>query len=175
VMDRFAAAGVGRWLALFVVVSGLGALNGWTLLVGELTRTMAENGVMPAPLAGSNRRGAPAVALLVTGVFASGMILMSYSRSLVEGFTFLSKVVTAANLPLYLCCSLALAILWRRSAKPAVRGMLGIGLLGAAYTAFAFIGLGHEPFVLGLGLAAMGLPLYVFMRWRRAAMAAAAR
>ena len=49
VMDRFAAAGVGRWLALFVVVSGLGALNGWTLLVGELTRTMAANGVMPAP------------------------------------------------------------------------------------------------------------------------------
>ena len=175
VMDRFAAAGVGRWLALFVVVSGLGALNGWTLLVGELTRTMAENGVMPAPLAGSNRRGAPAVALLVTGMFASGMILMSYSKSLVEGFTFLSKVVTAANLPLYLCSSLALAILWRRGTKPAVRGMLGIGLLGAAYTVFAFIGLGHEPFVLGLGLAAMGLPLYVFMRWRRAAMAATAR
>lgn len=175
VMDRFAAAGVGRWLALFVVVSGLGALNGWTLLVGELTRTMAENGVMPAPLAGSNRRGAPAVSLLVTGLFASGMILMSYSKSLVEGFTFLSKVVTAANLPLYLCCSLALAVLWRRGGTPAVRGMLGIGVLGAAYTVFAFVGLGHEPFVLGLGLAAMGLPLYVFMRWRRAAMAAAAR
>ncbi|MFL6592344.1 MAG: amino acid permease [Luteimonas sp.] len=175
VMDRFAAAGVGRWLALFVVVSGLGALNGWTLLVGELTRTMAENGVMPAPLARSNRRGAPAVALLVTGMFASGMILMSYSRSLVEGFTFLSRVVTAANLPLYLCCSLALAVLWRRGAKLAVRGMLGIGVPGVAYTVFAFVGLGHEPFVLGLGLAAIGLPLYAFMRWRRTAMEAAAR
>jgi len=176
VMDRFAAAGVGRWLALFVVVSGLGALNGWTLLVGELTRTMAENGVMPAALARNNRRGAPAVALVVTGLLGSGMVLMSYSKSLVDGFTFLSKVVTAANLPLYLCCSLALAILWRRgAATPAVRGMLGIGLLGAAYTVFAFVGLGHEPFVLGLALAAMGLPLYLFMRWRRATVAAAAR
>ena len=176
VMDRFAAAGVGRWLALFVVVSGLGALNGWTLLVGELTRTMAENGVMPASLARNNRRGAPAVALVVTGLLGSGMVLMSYSKSLVDGFTFLSKVVTAANLPLYLCCSLALAILWRRgAATPAVRGMLGIGLLGAAYTVFAFVGLGHEPFVLGLALAAMGLPLYLFMRWRRATVAAAAR
>jgi APA family basic amino acid/polyamine antiporter len=80
VMDRFAAAGVGRWLALFVVVSGLGALNGWTLLVGELTRTMAENGVMPAALARNNRRGAPAVALVVTGLLGSGMVLMSYSK-----------------------------------------------------------------------------------------------
>ena len=62
-MDRFVAAGSGRWLALFVVISGLGALNGWTLLVGELTRTMALNGVMPPLLARNNRRGAPAVAL----------------------------------------------------------------------------------------------------------------
>ena len=168
-MDRFVGAGFGRWLALFVVISGLGALNGWTLLVGELTRTMAANGVMPAPLARSNRRGAPAIALLVTGVLATGMVLMSYSKSLVEGFTFMSKVVTAANLPLYLCCSLALAVLWRRGDRTAVRGLLAIGLLGAAYVLFAFIGLGREPFLLALALAAVGVPLYAFMRWRSAA------
>jgi APA family basic amino acid/polyamine antiporter len=51
--------------------------------------------------------------------------------------------------------------------------MLGVGLLGTGYVLFAFIGLGHEPFQLGLVLAAAGLPLYVFMRWRRAAGAAA--
>ena len=102
-MDRFAAAGVGRWLALFVLVSGLGALNGWTLLVGELTRTLAENGVCPRRWP-AQPLGAPAVALVVTGLLAAVMTLMSYSKSLVDGFTFLSKVVTAANLPLYLCC-----------------------------------------------------------------------
>jgi APA family basic amino acid/polyamine antiporter len=168
VMDRFAAAGAGRWLALFVVISGLGALNGWTLLVGELTRTMAENGVMPSPLARNNRRGAPATALLVTGVLGSAMVLMSYSRSLVDGFTFLTKVVTAANLPLYLCCSLALAVLWARRGNAAARNLLWIAVPGTVYAIFAFIGLGHEPFVLGLVLAAAGLPLYLFMRWRRA-------
>ena len=167
VMDRFAGAGLGRWIALFVVVSGLGALNGWTLLVGELTRTMAVNGVMPRVLARNNRRGAPAIALLVTGVFGTGMVLMSYSKSLVEGFTFLTKVVTAANLPLYLCCSLALAVLWHRGDKAGVRGMLPVALLGAGYAVFAFVGLGHEPFMLGLALAAAGLPLYVLMRRRR--------
>ena len=172
VMDRFAGAGVGRWLALFVVVSGLGALNGWTLLVGELTRTMALNGVMPASLARNNRFGAPAVALLVTAVFGSGMVLLSYSRSLVEGFTFLTNVVTAANLPLYLCCSLAVAVLWRRGEKAGVRGMFAIALFGTAYALFAFVGLGHEPFMLGLVLAAAGLPLYVFMRYRRRAAVA---
>lgn len=170
-MDRFVGVGVGRWLALFVVISGLGALNGWTLLVGELTRTMASNGVMPPVFSRTNRRGAPARALLVTGVLASAMVLMSYSKSLVEGFTFLSKVVTAANLPLYLCSSLALAVLWRRGERSAVHGMLGIALLGTSFVIFALVGLGQEPFRLGLLLAAAGLPLYAFMRWRRTAAA----
>ena len=53
--------------------------------------------------------------------------------------------------------------------------MLPVALLGAGYAVFAFVGPGHEPFMLGLILAAMGLPLYAFMRWRRAVVAAAAR
>lgn len=168
-MDRFVGDGFGRWLALFVVISGLGALNGWTLLVGELTRTMADNGVLPAFLSRNNRRGAPAFALLVTAALASVMILMSYSKSLVSGFTFLSTVVTAANLPLYLCCSLALGILWWRGKKTSgqgIRDMLVIAVMGTAYVLFAFVGLGHEPFLLALGLGAAGLPLYLFMRLR---------
>ncbi|KGQ20079.1 Amino acid permease [Lysobacter dokdonensis DS-58] len=172
VMERFAAAGAGQWLALFVVISGLGALNGWTLLVGELTRSMAMNGVMPAPLARNNARGAPAIALIVTGVLGSGMVVMTYSKSLVDSFTYITNVVTAANLPLYLCASLALAVLWRRGDKAGVRGMLPVAVLGTAYVLFAFVGLGHEPFLLGLVLAAAGLPLYVFMRLRRRAAVA---
>ena len=169
-MDRFGGAGFGRWLSLFVVVSGLGALNGWTLLVGELTRTMANNGVLPSVFSRDNRRGAPAVALVVTGAFGSVMVWMSYSKSLVAAFTFITRVVTAANLPLYLCCSLALIVLWRRGA---VRGAALVpAVLGVLFVVFAFIGIGHEPLVLGLGLIAVGLPLYAFMRLRRKPQAA---
>jgi APA family basic amino acid/polyamine antiporter len=167
-MDRFAAAGSGRWLALFVVISGLGALNGWTLLGGELTCTMAHNGVLPAMLARNNRHGAPAVALLLTGALASVMIAMSYSKSLVAAFTFLTRVVTAANLPLYLCCALALIVLWRRrSATCATRRALLAGVTCVLFVVFAFVGIGHEPFLYALGLIAAGLPLYALMRLRR--------
>jgi APA family basic amino acid/polyamine antiporter len=159
----------GRWLAVFVVVSGLGALNGWTLLVGELTRSMARHGTLPARLAGLNSRGAPSLALLLAGVLASAMVLMNYSRSLVEGFTFLTLVTTAANLPLYLFCALALVVLWWRGRRPAASDLLVLGVLGSAYAVFAFIGLGREPFLWSLALAAAGLPLYLLMRVRRRA------
>lgn len=167
-MERFGHAGSGRWLALFVVVSGLGALNGWTLLVGELTRTMAVNGVLPAIFVRNNRFGAPMVALLVTGVLATGMIAMSFSESLVAAFTFITRVVTAANLPLYLACAVGLAVLGRRDKDKSGRsGVMTSAIVGALYVLFALVGLGGEPSLYALGLIAAGLPLYAIMRAQR--------
>jgi APA family basic amino acid/polyamine antiporter len=163
-LDRFLGPGSGRWLAVFVVVSGLGCLNGWILLSGELTRTMASHGLLPRRLQASNRFRAPSAGLLWTGAFATAMVLMNYSKSLVEGFTFLTLVVTAAALPLYLCCGLALVILWKRGERAASRGLLVLGVLGSAYSVFAFVGMGREPFLWGMALAAAGIPLFAFLR-----------
>ena len=89
-------------------------------------------------------------------------------KSLVEGFTFLTLVVTAANLPLYLFCAVALVVLWRRGARRIPGDLLVLGLLGTAYAIFAFVGLGREPFLWALVLGAAGLPLYFLGRARRA-------
>jgi APA family basic amino acid/polyamine antiporter len=96
VLDRLAGVGGGRWLAFFVVISGLGCLNGWTMLVGDMTRSFAARGFLPRSMARCNRFGAPAVALVATAMFASALALMNYSKSLVDGFTFLTIVITAA-------------------------------------------------------------------------------
>jgi APA family basic amino acid/polyamine antiporter len=91
------------------------------------------------------------------------MLLMNYSKSLVEGFTFLTLVVTAANLPLYLFCALALVVLrYREEAAP--RDLRVLGVLGMAYSIFALIGLGREPFLWALVLGAAGWPLYWLQR-----------
>ena len=166
-LERF-YAGSGRWLAVFVVVSGLGALNGWMMLTGELTRTMAGHGLLPAWLGGHNGRGAPSAGLLAAGLLGSAMVLMNYSRSLIDGFTFLTLVVTAANLPLYLFCALALVVLWKRGQR-LTRDLLVLGLLGSAYSVFAMVGMGQEPFLWGVVLGLAGLPVYASLRRRRAA------
>ena len=166
-LNRFLGLGSGRWLAVFVVVSGLGALNGWTLLASELTRTMASHGLLPRRLGAQNGRGAPMAGLVVTGVLATAMVLMNYSKSLVEGFTFLTLVVTAANLPLYLCCALALVVLWKRGEARPSRDLVVLGILGSAYVVFALFGMGREPFLWGLALAAVGVPVFAMLRARR--------
>ncbi len=166
VLDRLLGAGQGRWLALFVIISGLGCLNGWTLVVAELTRTLATRQLLPPMFAGSNRYGAPAPALLLVGALATGVALLNYGETLVKGFTFLSIITTAANLPVYLCCSLGLIWLWRRDPNkvPRLAWLFGIG--GTTFSIYAFIGVGREPFLWALALAAAGVPVYFWMRWR---------
>jgi APA family basic amino acid/polyamine antiporter len=174
ILDHLAGPGNGRWASLFIVISGLGCLNGWTLLSGELTRTLASHRLLPAVFGDTNRFGAPWASLLFAGVLATVVGLMNYSTTLVGAFTKLSLIVSAANLPLYVCCSIALfTLLARRSAglSPAL-WIAGAG--GVAFAAFAFFGVGREPFIWALVLGLAGLPIYFWMRRRhpdRAALA----
>jgi len=161
-LDRLQGEGSGRWIAPFVVISGLGALNGWTLLAGELTRSLAARRLLPAWLDRSNRFGAPSHALITIGALASVVAAMNYSRSLVEGFTLLSVIVTAASLPMYFLCSLTLLWLGRRVGLPPLA--LISGGVGVGFAVFAFFGAGAEPTAWAVALAALGLPVYWLRR-----------
>lgn len=168
VLERLLGEGNGRWVAFFVVISGAGALNGWTLLGGELTRTLAGHRLLPPALSRLNRHGAPWIALLFIGTLASGVALMNYSQALAEGFTFLSIIVTGANLPLYFFCTLALFWLWRRDGASPGPWARTFGAVGLAYSVFTFIGVGMTEGASALAwvvaLAAAGLPLYWWYR-----------
>jgi basic amino acid/polyamine antiporter, APA family len=156
----------GRWLALFVVISGLGALNGWTLVVGELTQVFAKHGNFPSVLGKVNARAAPVYAFLLTGVAASVTLWLNYNASMTKVFTFLGVLVTAANLPLYLACSLAVLMLWKQGkiARVGRRELtwFGAALLAAAYCIWVFVGVGSEPLLWAAALAALGIP---FQLW----------
>jgi len=174
IVDRLLGAGVGRWMALFVVVSGLGALNGWTLLVGELTRTLASHRLLPDFLGRVNSHGAPGAALIVTAVLASVIALMGASDVMVQAVTFLTTLVAAANLPLYLCSALALLYLWLRDRASLPRYVWIAGLGGVAFSIFAFSGVKTTELLWALGLALAGLPIYFWMHWRHPRPATAA-
>jgi basic amino acid/polyamine antiporter, APA family len=166
-------------LALFVFISGFGALNGWILIQGEMPRVLAKEKIFPEVFAHESRYRTPDVSLFVTSALVTIVMLMNYSGSMVSAFTFIILISTSAYLVMYLFCSLA-------AFKLALRGDLGVqgrklvwllavAMLGALYSAWTLWGAGKEAFVWGLGLFALGLPLYFLMKWwqRRAAGAAA--
>jgi APA family basic amino acid/polyamine antiporter len=59
ILDHLISPGNGRWLSLFIVISGLGCLNGWTLLSAELTRTLAMHRLLPEILGRATATACP--------------------------------------------------------------------------------------------------------------------
>lgn len=161
---RFLGPASGKLLAAFVIVSGLGCLNGWTLILGELTVSFARHGGFPPALGKVNAHGAPTRAFVFTAILASLMMLTSYSDSTAGAFTFLSVVVTASNLPVYFGCAIAVVILWRRRelAKPGPRESrwLAAAILATVYCVWVSIGIGGKSLLWALALCAVGVPVY---------------
>jgi APA family basic amino acid/polyamine antiporter len=161
---RFLGPASGKLLAAFVIVSGLGALNGWTLILGELTVSFARHGGFPPALGKVNAHSAPTRAFVLTGVLASLMMITNYNDSMAGAFTFLSVVVTASNLPIYYGCALAVLVLWRRGQipKPGAREARWVvaALVATLYCVWVSFGIGGKSLLWALAPSVVGIPVY---------------
>jgi APA family basic amino acid/polyamine antiporter len=172
VAKLFWGAAAGHWLALFAAISGLGALNGWILLHGELPFQMARNGLFPKVFARVSSRQTPAAALCISSMLVTVMVLVNYGKSVVEIFTFLILLSTTATLVLYLLCALAALVLLRNDKLAAPRGraiaLAVASVVGALYALWAIYGAGKEAVLWGLVLLLAAVPVFFLMRLRRA-------
>jgi APA family basic amino acid/polyamine antiporter len=136
------------------------------MILGEVTQNIAKHGHFPKAWAKENRYGAPTIALFLTGAIASVMLLSNYTQSINGLFTLLSVIVTAANLPMYFACTLAVvAIGWRGTvsaeSRPS-RWLMVAASCAALYCMWASVGIGLKPLLWTVALCACCAPVY----WR---------
>lgn len=164
VVRTFWGDAVAGTLALFAFISGFGALNGWILLQGEMPRVLAREGIFPAFFARESRHGTPGMSLVISSVLLTVLVLMNYSRSMVQIFSFTILVTTSAYLVMYLCCAVAaLKLCWRGLLGEPGRRLspyLLIAIFAAVYSAWTLFGAGAEAFWWSMVLFAVGLPVY---------------
>lgn len=150
-VEHYWSAGPAALLTLFAVISCVGALNGWTLMQGEVPRDMAERGELPRWLARTDANGTPRKAILAGTLVVSVFLLMNASRSTQGLFEYLLLLSTSALLWLYL--AIALAALKLGVARP-------FAAVGALYAIWTLWGAGIEASGLSLVLMLAGLPLW---------------
>lgn len=77
-----AIVGSGSWagglVALAVIVSGIGALNGWTMIVAEMPLAAAKDGLFPKRFGQLSRQGVPAFGIISSTALASLAVILSY-------------------------------------------------------------------------------------------------
>lgn len=155
-------------VALGAAISCFGALNGWTLMVGQLPLAVARDGLFPRVFLRVSPQGTPAAGMLIGAVLATALIAMNYTRDLVNLFTFMILLATLATLVPYVFSALAVFRISASgdAAKGVERLSAGARLvagLAFAYGLYAIGGAGAETVYWGFLLLIAGLPVFVWV------------
>ncbi len=102
-------------ITLGALVSILGALNGWLLVVGRLPFAAAREGYAPRAFARIHPRfGTPHVALVVSSLISGALVSLYFNQTLLQAYNFVSLTATATALIAIAASCLALVVLVRR-------------------------------------------------------------
>jgi APA family basic amino acid/polyamine antiporter len=173
------ATWVGKLVAATAVVSGIGALNGWTLVTAEMPWAAAKDGLFIPQFAKTFRDGVPWFGILVSTVMASGLMALAYSsKSGLTVFTYLVdlSVVTVAIPYLFSACAqLAYLVSGRRTVNGwALSRDLSIAGTGVLFSLWVTFASGYQAVYQAMVLVLAGIPIYAFLKARRERLGLAA-
>lgn len=157
----------GYFVAIGVIISGLGVLNGWILITGQISMSTAKDNLFPSFFERENKKGAPVLGFIIGGLLASVVMLMSYSDGLVEQFEFIVQLTVFVALVPYLFSAAAYAlILIEKKIHPKswVKTFV-LATLGFSYSLWAIYGSGSDTVYYGFLLLLLGIPVYIYMKW----------
>jgi APA family basic amino acid/polyamine antiporter len=162
----------GKLVASVAVVSGIGALNGWTLVTAEVSRAPADDGLFPRPFAWTDRHGTAWFAVLIAAILPSVLMLWSYTtKAGLTVFTALVDLTVVAVAFPYLmsaCAQLTFLVSRRRrvSGSRLARDLLvaGVSVLFSMWVTFAA---GYQAVYQALVAVLLGIILYAFLNARR--------
>jgi arginine:agmatine antiporter len=167
----------GTWasdiVGIAVMISSLGALNGWTLLMGQVPMAAAQDKLFPALFGRVSSRGVPAVGVVFSAVLATLLVLIQAAGS--SGFAaFYSLVVGLATMTAvvpYAFCALSVGLVAARSRGGHVPHVTAVEWIAFVFSMFTLYGCGPTPVLYGFVLLMLGVPVYVWQVRQRAAAA----
>jgi amino acid transporter len=173
------AAGVmwGGWaatvIALAAVISSLGALNGWTLMLAQVPMAAARDGAMPAVFGELSPKGVPARGILISVGLSSLLVLLASSgTSALVGFyeVIVDLSTDAAMIPYVFCCGVeAILYVTRRPVARALRigPFMPVAIVAFVFSMGTIFGAGATAGMWSLILLMLATPVWVFLRGAR--------
>ncbi|MDN3581439.1 amino acid permease [Mucilaginibacter flavus] len=156
------------WVSAGVAIAAFGALNGWTLMQGQMPFAVANDKLFPPIFGWQNKRGVPYIGVLLNSVMVSCFIYMNYNKGMVEQFRFLLLLSLLCMLIPYLLSAASYLII--RAKSNVKDGWLGAILLGIAafgYALWNIAGSGKEAVYYGFLLLMASVPFYVWISYKK--------
>jgi APA family basic amino acid/polyamine antiporter len=172
-----AIVGSGRWagdaVGAAAIVSGFGALVGWTLVVAEVPQAAARDGLFPGAFGYESRRGVPSVGIIVSTFLASVLTVVSYTQFDQVFITIVLLSVLTSVVPYLFSAAAQLWWVVTPNGNPAravsrarfARDLIAAGL-ALVFSFWSLEGSGQQAVFYGVFGLLLGVPVYV---WHRAA------
>jgi APA family basic amino acid/polyamine antiporter len=167
----------GEWasdaVAVVAVVSCLGAMNGLLLLSGQIPMAAEFDGLAPKVFGKLNMRHAPGTGLIISGALAAAILALSFGGGgLGDAVAQLVLVSAVATMVSY-AFSAGAEIKWLALDKGKVpvahlARKMAVAVLALVFTILAFYGGGVQEIYWLWMLIVLGVPLYIYILWRRA-------
>ncbi|MCB8955790.1 MAG: amino acid permease [Nocardioides sp.] len=91
VNEMFGGSWAGNVMSVVVIISGIGALNGWTMICAEMPKAAANDGLFPEQFGRISPRNVPAFGIVVSTTLASIAMIINYLGS--NGSTVFTTLV----------------------------------------------------------------------------------
>lgn len=153
----------GNWsmpVAVAIIITCLGTLNGWIMVVARIPYGAAKDGLFPSLFKQVNRHGTPYWGVIIAGVCAIPLLLMTFETGLLQQFKTLVDVAVTQILLVYLVCIGAYFVLLKRRASLNTRVMV-IGTMAGLYTLWALFSISLDMILYSLVILAAGLPMWL--------------
>ncbi len=174
----FGGSWAGNLMAIVVIISGFGALNGWTMICAEMPLAAAKDGLFPERFKHLSRTGVPTFGIVASTALASIAMIINYMGS--SGATVFTTLVlmTGITAAIPYGFSALAQMKWRlvdhrsldtpRFARDMVVAI--VSLVFSALFIWYSRNTGHSfwvywaPFFMSAGALALGIPVYLSRR-----------
>src|SRR5210317_196811 len=152
----------GTIISLGALISTLGSLNANTLTAGNLSLAAARDGFLPSKFVILTKNGTPIFTYLLTGFFVSILLILNYTKGIVNAFVFMAMLSTLSTLIAYAFCAIAEFKFARADKINQQRNNALLISCGTfLYAFFAIWGAGIEMIIYSLILILIGMPIYL--------------
>ena len=166
----FGGQWAGKAMAVVAIISGIGCLNGWTLICAEMPMAAAHDRLFPKQFSKLSHREIPVFGILVSTSLASLLVVFSYWH-FQKVFTdvLLLSVLTAVIPYLY---SAAAHLYWllvrgRQISWPHLAREVVVSTTALAFTFWMLASSGYQAVYFGIFAFFLGVPVYIWMKVQR--------
>jgi len=156
-------------ISLAVIISALGALNGWTLLMGQVPMAAARDNLFPPIFGQLSPQGVPATGIVISATLATVLVMAQVAGG--SGFSTIYNLIvslsTMAAVVPYAFCALATGLVaaYAAGGGPVPRLTI-IEVIAFIFSVFTLYGCGPDAVLYGFMMLVLGIPIYVWQRRR---------